>query len=289
MTRTLRLVAALVLMAAPGLAQAEAALPAAQTWVAAMRGTVDAAGGLLRLAAQREGLIAQVFVAEGATVEQGQLLARIDDTGARLHLRSAEMEADQARAQLAIAALRLRQAEDEVTRLSPAAAAGAIPRRQADEARRQRDIAAAERDLAEATLRLVESRVDAARVELDAREIRAPTAGVILRASARVGDATTTNTVTEMFLLAPDGPRVLRGMLDEQFLGRVSAGQRAVLFSERQAGVTLAGQVLRIAPVFGRPGDTQTETRSVEVVLVIDGDAAQGLILGERLVARFPP
>jgi hypothetical protein len=135
---------------------------------------------------------------------------------------------------------------------------------------------------------VVQSRVDVAALEVTAREVRAPAPGVILRASAKVGDATTTNTVTEMFLLAPDGPRVLRGMLDEQFLGRVAVGQRAVLFSERDASVKLPSRVIRIAPVFGRPGETQTEARSVEVVLLIESDAARSLILGERLVARFP-
>lgn len=91
-----------------------------------------------------------------------------------------------------------------------------------------------------------------------------------------------------MFLLAPDGPRVLRGTLDEQFPRKVAEGQSAVLFSERMTGVDLAGQVLRIAPVLGRPGETQTEARSVEIGLGVEGDAARSLIPGERLVARFP-
>ena len=189
---------------------------------------------------------------------------------------------------VAAATLRLQQAEDEVARLAPAAEAGAIPRIRVDEARRLRDTAFAEVNIAEATLSLARSRVDAAALEVAAREVRAPVGGVILRASARVGDAATTNTVTEMFLLAPDGPRVLRGMLDEQFLGKVAAGQRAVLFSERMTGAELAGRVLRIAPVLGKPGETQTEARSVQIVLAIEGDAARSLILGERLVARFP-
>jgi len=289
MMAALRIHAAIVLILWPSSFTARDADTAGDLWVAAMRGTVDVDGGLMRLAAQREGLIAEVLVAEGATVEAGQLLAQIDDAGARLQLRTAELEANHARAQVAAATLRVQQAEDEVARLRPAAEAGAIARKQLDEATRLRDTARAEAQVAEATRLLVQSRVDAAALEVTAREVRSPAAGVVLRASARVGDATTTNTVTEMFLLAPAGPRVLRGMLDEQFLGKVAVRQRAVLFSERMAGIELVGGVLRIAPVFGRPGDTQSEVRSVEVVLRIEGEAAQSLILGERLVARFLP
>lgn len=51
-----------------------------------------------------------------------------------------------------------------------------------------------------------------------------------------MGDATTTSTVTEMFLLAPDGPRVLRAQLDEQFVGRVAPGRRAEAMPEHGDG-----------------------------------------------------
>ena len=42
-------------------------------WIAAIRGTVDIEGGLMRLAAQREGLIAEVIVKEGDRVKAGQI------------------------------------------------------------------------------------------------------------------------------------------------------------------------------------------------------------------------
>ena len=70
---------------------------------------------------------------------------------------------------------------------------------------------------------------------------------------------------------------------------KVAIGQRVMLFSERNAKIELAGSVLRIAAAFGKPGEAQNEARSVEVVLKIEGGAGQGLILGERLVARFLP
>ena len=287
--KMMRVLAVLLPLLWPAAVAAQDAAGQAGQWAAAMRGNVDVDGGLIRLAAQREGLIAEVLVAEDAKVKAGQLLARIDDAGPRLQLRTAELEARLARAEFTAAELKQRHAEHEVARLAPVAKTGVIAPKQFEEAERQRDIARVDAQIAEARLFVAQSRVDTAALEVAAREIRAPVAGVILRVSARVGDATTTNTVTEMFLLAPDRARIVRGMLDEQFLGRVAIGQRAMLFSERNANITFPGSVLRIAAAFGRPGEAQNESRSVEVVLKVEGDAAQSLILGERLVARFLP
>lgn len=278
--------------AAPPLPQAAPADPQLAElgpWLAVARGTVDVDGGLMRLAAQREGLIAEVNVTEGDHVAAGQLLARLEDGAARLAVDTARLEVDQADAALAAATLRSRHAEAERARLRPLLKADAIPARQGDEAARTAELAAADQRSAEIALSLAKLRLDTATLELTAREIRAPVAGVILRVSARPGDGTSTSTVTEMFLLAPDGQRVMRGTLDEQFVGKVAPGQRARIVSERDAGRQLDGHVLRIAPVFGRPGQTQTDARTVDIVIALDGADADRLILGERLVARILP
>ena len=271
----------------PGAAQQE-------EWIAAIRGTVDIEGGLMRLAAQREGLIAEVLVKEGDRVTAGQVLARIDASEAELQLRTAELEHEQARIQGRIALMRLGQAQDEFARLSKMVAADAIPGKDVDAADRALALARAEADQSRVAVALAENRLAIARLDVAAREVRAPVAGVILRSSARVGDATTTNTVTEMFLLAPDGARVLKGMLNEQFVGQVQPGQEASLISERDGDVALRGRVLRIAPIFGMPGQSpsnpaQSEPTSVEIFISIEDEAADGLILGERLIARIRP
>lgn len=263
-----------------------------EEWIAAIRGTVDIEGGLMRLAAQRDGLIAEVLVKEGDWVAAGQLLARIDASAAQVQMRTAELEHEQALIQGRIATLRLTHARDDLTRLSRMAAVDAIPAKDFEAAKRVMDIAQAEADQARIGIALAENRLAGARLEVAVREVRAPVAGVILRSSARVGDATTTNTVTEMFLLAPDGARILKGMLTEQFVGQVRPGQEASLISERDNGIALSGRVLRIAPIFGSPGQGQTtpghtESSSVEIFISIEGKAARDLILGERLVARI--
>lgn len=289
------LIVALATMASPTWPQvadlaAQSTMAEIGPWLGVARGMVDVDGGLMRLAAQREGLIAAVHVTEGDHVAAGQLLARLEDSAAGLQSDIAALEVEQAEAALAAAELRTRHAEEERARLRPLLKADAIPARQAEEAARAAELAATEQRNTGIALSLARLRLDSARLELAAREIRAPVAGVVLRSSARPGDGTSTTTVTEMFLLAPDGQRVMRGTLDEQFVGKVATGQRAQIVSERDPAQSFDGRVLRLAPVFGRPGQTtQGDARTIDIVIALDGAAADRLILGERLVARILP
>ncbi|MDO5647248.1 HlyD family secretion protein [Paracoccus sp. (in: a-proteobacteria)] len=261
-------------------------------WIAVARGTVDAQGGLMRLAAQREGLIAQVMAEEGDHVTAGQPLARLDDAGAALQLALTVAEVEQAETQVALAQMRADHAQADADRLRPLARSDAVPQRQIDEANRTARITALELTAAQQSAALARQRIAVQQAEIDARVITAPVDGVILRRAARPGDATSTATVTEMFLLAPDGPRVLRAQLDEQFVGLVTPGQRAEVIRERDDGTRLSGTVQRVAPVFGSatPGArTGDDARTVDITITLDGPAAEleRLVLGQRMIARI--
>ena len=64
--------------------------------LASAKGKVDIEGGVIRLAARRDGVIAEVLVEEGARVRRGQVLALLDDATARSSLSLAESELRQA-------------------------------------------------------------------------------------------------------------------------------------------------------------------------------------------------
>lgn len=269
--------------------------PAGQ-WIAVARGLVEPTGGIMRLAAQREGLIDKVLVEEGDKVRAGQELARLNDKAPQVQLSIARAEVEQTRLQEDLARLRAENARAEQQRLAPLGRADALPQRQIDEADRAARIAALELQLAEQATALAEQRLQVQQAEVDARIIRAPVDGVIVRRSARPGDGTSTSTVTEMFLLAPDGPRVLKAQLDEQFVGLVETGQKAEIIRERDDGTRLSGVVTRVAPVFGGLAASQgsqgargDDARTLEIEVRLDGpkeDVAR-LVLGQRLIARI--
>ena len=266
-------------------------------WIAVARGVVEPSGGLMRLAAQSEGLIEAVLVEEGDHVTAGQELARLNDKAAQVQLGIARAEVEQARTQLQLAQLRADNAAADRSRLAPLARADALPKRQIDEAKRNAVIAGVEVTIATQNVALAEERLKVQEAEVDARIVRAPVDGVIVRRTARPGDGTSTSTVTEMFLLSPDGPRVLKAQLDEQFVGLVHPGQKAEIIRERDDGSRIAGTVSRVAPVFGSlaqagPGQSAArgdEARTLEITVRLDGpkDQIDRLVLGQRLIARI--
>ncbi|WP_322890634.1 MULTISPECIES: efflux RND transporter periplasmic adaptor subunit [unclassified Yoonia] len=267
-------------------------------FIAVARGVVEPSDGLMRLAAQREGLIEAVMVQEGDRVTKGQELARLNDTAAQVQLTIAQTELDQSLLQQHLSRLRADAAQAEADRLAPLRAADAMPGRQIDEAVRNAEIAAIELEVTGQNVVLAQQKLSEQRAALDAHIVRAPADGIILRRTARPGDGTSTSTVTEMFLLAPEGPLVLKAQLDEQFVGLVQVGQSAEILRERDDGSRLTGTVNRVAPVFGslasaQPGQVAggDAARTVEISILLEGPSDQlaRLVLGQRLIARIAP
>lgn len=273
-------------------------IPDENPFIAVARGIVEPSGGIMRLAAQREGLIEAVMVQEGARVVAGQELARLNDTAAQVQLTIARTELAQSRLQERLARLRAGAARADADRLAPLRAADAMPTREIDEALRAAEVAEIELEVASQNIVLAQQRLAEQQAAVDAHIVRAPVDGLIVRRTARPGDGTSTSTVTEMFLLAPDGPLVLRAQLDEQFVGLVSTGQSAEILRERDDGTRLTGRVDRVAPVFGglasaQPGQAarSEEGRTVEISILLQGppDQLEKLVLGQRMLARIAP
>jgi multidrug resistance efflux pump len=289
------------LLSPPLHAQDRAEFPLAEesaAFIAVARGIVEPSGGLMRLAAQREGLIETVLVEEGDRVTAGQELARLNDTAAQVQLTIAQTELAQSLLQERLARLRAQTTQAEAKRLASLRAADAIPARQIDEAMNAAEVAAIELDIAGQGVILAQQRLTEHQAAIDAHVVRAPAGGIILRRTARPGDGTSTSTVTEMFLLAPDGPLVLRAQLDEQFVGLVQVGQSAEILRERNDGTRLTGTVGRIAPLFGSlaagqsaQGTGSDAARTLEISIQLEGpeDQLAQLVLGQRMIARIAP
>jgi RND family efflux transporter MFP subunit len=258
--------------------------------VASARGRVDIEGGVIRLAARREGIISSVLVEEGARVKAGQVLATLDTELAQRQLALAQREVTQIAKESLKASLELASAQREVLRLTPLARDETIPRQDLDRAQDARALAQLAVQVGEAATQTARAKQRVAASELEERKIIAPLDGEIIQRQARPGNGVSTSNITALFLFAPDVARIVRAELDEQYLAAVKANQRAEIILEAQPDQKWAGKVLRVGRVVGArtPSDDPTEkqdNRVVEVVVAIEG--TQSLLIGQRVIIRF--
>jgi multidrug resistance efflux pump len=262
--------------------------PAEAPWVAIAKGRVDIEGGLVKLAAPRDGLIREVRVEEGDRARAGDVLATQDDRLPRRQLDEARRAVTEAQAAIPPIEVRLRAAEREVRRLEPLMDDEAAPRQELDRTRDDVALLRAEIVRAHASAEAARARAHVAEFEVEQRVIRAPLDGQVVRRLARPGDGVSTLNVTTLFLFAPDAPRIVRADLEERFIGAVQPGMRATVTPEADESKSYAARVLRIGRVLGQraPSDDPTEkadVRVVECVLALD-DAT--LLIGQRVIVR---
>ena len=246
-----------------------ATVEASTNALASAKGKVDIEGGIIRLAARRDGVIAEVLVEEGARVKRGQVLALLDDATARSNLSLAERE---------------------VLRLEPLARNETVARQELDRARDTHALAKVAVQMAMASIDSARARQVVAAREVEERKVVAPLDGQVIQRQARPGNGVSTLNVTPLFLFAPDRPRIVRAELEEQYLGLVAQNQAAEIVLEADNTKTWRGNVLRVGRLVGArtpsddPGEKQ-DNRVVEVVVSFED--AQTLLIGQRVVVRF--
>ena len=258
--------------------------------LAVAQGVVDAEAGLIRIRAARDGIVGQTLAEETDHVAAGQVLARLQDRQARLDLDVIAAQVADRQAQVELAAAKAAGSQRDADRLNRLAKADAEPRQDAERAATAAAIAHSEQRQAQAALREAQARRELGAYEVSAREIRAPVSGRLVRRTAAPGAFV--SAATSLFVLEPDGRRVIRAELDEAFAGKVRPGMRAVVTRQYQAGASYSAQVLRVSDLLAGPSlpdepTAKADTRVVTVVLALTGP--QDLRLGERVLVRFTP
>ncbi len=257
--------------------------------VASAKGRVDIDGGVIRLAARRDGVIAKVWVDEGAQVKAGEILASLDDTLATKNLDLARSEALQAEHEVAKVQIRLIAAAREVARLSPLAQKKTIPQHDLDRATDELALAHAELLSRQTAVDTAGKRVAIAESEIEDRRIRAPMNGEIVQRQARPGNGVSTLNVTPLFLFAPNTTRIVRAELEERFIGVVKLQQEVEILLEAEPTQRWRGRVLRIGKIVGQRTPTEDpaerqDNRIVETVLTVEKNS---LLIGQRVIVRF--
>src|SRR5690606_18784086 len=125
--------------------------------------------------------------------------------------------------------------------------------------------------------------------EVDARTIRAPAAGRIVRLDVHVGDVVSAQSATGLFQILPERPRIVRAELNEAYVDLVPPGMVAEVVRDSGQGAATTARVLRVGQVFGpsRLADDPLEragAHAVECVLELDGGEFR---IGQRVLVRF--
>ncbi len=203
------------------------------------------------------GKVAEVLVEEGMRVEAGQVLARLDDSQARLALALAEAGRDAAERALAetealLAEARLRRRRtDELVRAGVASTADF-------------DAVAAESDALAARLARQTSEVEVARREvalarqnLEDTVIRAPFAGVAISKNAQPGEMISPMsaggfTRTGISTIVDMGSLEIEVDVNEAYIQRVEAGQRVAATLDAYPDWQIPGRVITTIPAAER-------------------------------------
>lgn len=182
-----------------------------------------------QVVAKQAGILIDVLVEEGERVEQGQLLARLEQDQYALKLQQIEAT--------------LRQLENELGR--------------AEELHQRRLISADEFERIQASAEAQRAAHALALLDLTNTEIRAPIAGVVSERMVKFGNLITQH---QPLFMIDDFDSLWAVMhVPERQLGMLQPGQAARLKADAFPGSVFEGEVLRISPVI----DPETGTFAV--------------------------
>jgi HlyD family secretion protein len=145
----------------------------------------------------------------------------------------------------------------------------------------------------EGQLEVARSNLRASIAELQKLIVRAPIASTVLQVNAKVGELAAPSSAQPLILLGDLSKLRVRAELDEQDVGKIKQGDKAVVRAGAFPGRDFSGTVATIAPIVvpGRispPGSRNLTDVSVTEV-VVDLDDAGPLLPGMKVDVYFQP
>jgi RND family efflux transporter MFP subunit len=210
------------------------------------------------VSAQITGTLTAVLIEEGDHVQQGQVLARLDDSGYKASLAASKAQADAARALVAQYQAQLAQGVHDAGRLGTLAARGLVSAQSAEQARTQVDSLRAQLGAQRQQARSAEAQAAVAQVNFDYTVVRAPFTGVVTTKDAQVGEIisplsagggftrTGVGTIVDMDSLEVDVD------VNEAYIGRVRPGMPAEAVLDAYPDWRVPAHVIAIVPTADR-------------------------------------
>jgi RND family efflux transporter MFP subunit len=269
--RWLLVAAPAVVLAAVGiwLALGRFAVPTVRA-VTARAAASDAAGSVLdasgyvtarrqaTVSAKITGKVTEVLIEEGMRVEEGAVLARLDDTEAKAQLSLARAQLAAASSQEGEIRALLHQAESDYTRSQELFNRQLVSAQSLDAARAQRDTLRARLAANTEQVKVARESVSVAEVQLANTVIRAPFSGVVVTKSAQPGEMISPISAGGGFTRTGIGTIVDMDSLEiqvdvnESFINRVTAEQPVEATLNAYPDWKIPGSVIAIIPTADR-------------------------------------
>ncbi len=200
------------------------------------------------LRSQAGGIVTFVGAHEGMHVGRGQVLLRTDNSDDKLRV-------EQAKADVESATINLRDKEQNLHRTQALFKNGSATQKSLDDAQRNADLAGL--DLQQRKIAL-----DIAEEQLSKTRVTAPFSGVVISASAKLGDYLLPNAIS--FQMIAPSSILVDAEVDEQDFARVEKEQKCVVAFDAYGSRKFDGYVYRIVP----KTDEATKTSKVFVKLL---------------------
>ncbi len=241
-------------------------------------GTVQAAQ-TSALASQMMGTLVEVRVHEGDRVQQGQVLAVIDDSQPRAALDRAIAANSASQQQLAAAESELALAESTLRRFQTLYERKSVSPQEFDEIKTRQQAALARRDMASADQEQTKAAIAQATTSLAYTKIRAPFDGVITEKKADTG--TLASPGMPIFTVEDVRRYRLEASINETDLAMVRIGKSVPVLLDALGNEPLPGKVVQIVPA----ADAASRSFLIKVEMPADSRLRSGLF-GRALFSR---
>jgi membrane fusion protein (multidrug efflux system) len=245
--------------AAPKPAEAAIQQPAPPDYIASGPIVVE---NQIELAAQRDGLVAEVFVETGAPVKKGQLLARLDDRQLTADRDAAAAKARSTDADLKNWEASAKVAQSQRDRAEQLWAANVIAKSEEEKAKYQSDATEFEVQRQREDLKFAQESLRSLELEVEKTRITAPFDGVVARRYIRPGQEVTRN--DRLFWVSAVAPLRVKFSLPESYLGSVRKGTELVVTTASAPGESHPAKVVLVGPVVDPASDTIDVTAELQ-------------------------
>jgi RND family efflux transporter MFP subunit len=238
------------------------------------------------------GKVVEIFVEEGQSVRQGQVLARLDDSQARAALGLAEAQLAASRKSFAEDEARLREAELTFGRRERLMKEGVVGSAEVDTARAETEAVRARIAYAREQILVAEQQVNLRRTDLADMVVRAPFSGVAISKDAQPGEMISPVSAGGGFTRTGIGTIVDMSSLEvevdvnESFINRVKPGMKVESILDAYPDWRIPSHVITTVP----SADRQKATVRVRIGFDPSVRAgAGGQSKGDALDARILP